>query len=97
MAGPKLFFDGAGWAFSFNMGVAQYLMRHYDLRRSPLYSPLSARLSPLITRRAASLRGVADTVGLSLSDGSVSVLKGSGPFGPEMNLATGATELVRSK
>ena len=36
--GPKLFFDGAGWAFSFNMGVAQYLMQRYDLRRSPLYA-----------------------------------------------------------
>ena len=46
-------------------------------------------------RRVAALRGVADTKGLQLSDGSVSVLKGSGPYGPEMNLALGATELVQ--
>ena len=46
-------------------------------------------------RRAAALQGVADTAGLQVSGGSVSVLKGSGPFGPEMNLATGATELVQ--
>ena len=46
-------------------------------------------------RRAAALQGVADTKGLRLSDGSVSVLKGSGAWGPEMNLALGATELVQ--
>jgi hypothetical protein len=46
-------------------------------------------------RRAATLQGVADTRGLQLSDGSISVLKGSGPYGPEMNLALGATELVQ--
>lgn len=46
-------------------------------------------------RRTALLQGVADTKGLQLTDGSVSVLKGSGPYGPEMNLALGATELVR--
>jgi len=46
-------------------------------------------------RRAAALQGVADTAGLQLTDGRVSVLKGSGPWGPELNLATGATELVQ--
>ena len=45
--------------------------------------------------RAAALQGIADAKGLRLSDGSVSVLKGSGPYGPEMNLALGATELVQ--
>lgn len=59
----------------------------------------SARLSESekmsdAARRAASLRGVADTAGFELTDGRVSVLKGSGPWGGELNLATGATQLV---
>ena len=45
--------------------------------------------------RGAALQGVADTKGLQISHGSVSVLKGAGPYGPEMNLALGATELVQ--
>ena len=38
LTGPKLFFDGAGWAFAFNMGVAKYLLEHFDLQNSPLYA-----------------------------------------------------------
>lgn len=36
-AGPKLFFDGAGWAFNFNLGVARYLLERFDLSSCPLY------------------------------------------------------------
>lgn len=46
-------------------------------------------------RRVAALRGVEDPVGMQLTDGTVSVLTGGGPWGPELNLAAGTAQLVQ--
>ena len=44
-------------------------------------------------RRALAVDGVSDTGGLRLSDGRISLLQGSGPWGAELNHATGYARL----
>lgn len=46
-------------------------------------------------RRAAALRGTPDVGGYAFTDGDISVLEDSGPWGPELNLATGSARLIR--
>ena len=62
---------------------------------TPLYFSATVSQADEKARRAAMLRGVADTGGLQLTNGRVSVLEGTGAWGPELSRATGSTRLVQ--
>jgi hypothetical protein len=34
----RIFFDGAGWAFPFSLGVSKFIMENYDVPRSKIYA-----------------------------------------------------------
>lgn len=44
---PRIFFDGAGWAFNFGLGCAQFLLEKYDVSRCPIFA-ISAGCFPAI-------------------------------------------------
>ena len=35
---PRIFFDGAGWAFPFSLGASQFIIENYDVPQSAIYA-----------------------------------------------------------
>ena len=63
---------------------------------TPLYfSAVLAEADEDAVRRAAILSGSAETGRLQLTEGQVAILENDGPWGPELNLATGSARLVQ--